>query len=147
MAVTALLLDINATSFVLVMARVAVVALVLLVSVARRPLTHPGPTPRLLRWALAVEVLVLVAVGVMLEAAVPNTLPWQLSRESSVLYGWVFVGLAVYYLYAVLRPNWEYAVGPLLGFLLYDLVLAGPLFSRFGSVAPEQVRASWSPPG
>ena len=81
----------------------------------------------------------LAGAGVLLLLKVPNTLPWNISSESSVLYGWVFLGLAFYYLYAVLHPQWIHALGPLLGFLVYDLVLFSPLFARFGSLQPEHV--------
>lgn len=97
------------------------------------------PTPRIVRLALILEVLVLAGAGLLLLLKVPTTLPWNLSPESSVLYGWVFLGLAFYYLYAVLRPQWIHALGPLLGFLVYDLVLFSPLFARFGSLQPEHV--------
>lgn len=98
------------------------------------------PTPRIVIYAFVVEVLVLAAAGILLTLKVPNTLPWNLSPESSVLYGWVFIGLAFYYLYAVLNPNWAHAQGPLLGFLAYDLVLFLPLFARFGNLQPEHMR-------
>lgn len=97
------------------------------------------PTPRIVRLAFILEVLVLAGAGLLLLLKVPNTLPWNLSPESSVLYGWVFLGLAFYYLYAVLRPQWIHALGPLLGFLVYDLVLFSPLFARFRSLQPEHV--------
>jgi len=97
------------------------------------------PTPRIVRLAFIAEVLVLAGAGLLLLLKVPNTLPWNLSPESSVLYGWVFLGLAFYYLYAILRPQWIHALGPLLGFLVYDLVLFSPLFARFGSLQPEHI--------
>ena len=96
-------------------------------------------TPRIVIYAFMAEVLVLAAAGILLILKVPNTLPWNLSPESSVLYGWVFLGLAFYYLYAVLNPKWTHAQGPLLGFLIYDLVLFSPLFARFGNLQPEHV--------
>ena len=97
------------------------------------------PTPQIVRFAFIAEVLVLAGAGILLLLKVPNTLPWNLSPESSVLYGWVFLGLAIYYLYAVLKPQWIHALGPLLGFLVYDLVLFSPLFARFGSLQPEHI--------
>jgi hypothetical protein len=97
-------------------------------------------TPRIVIYAFMAEVLVLAGAGILLILKVPNTLPWNLSPESSVLYGWVFLGLAFYYLYAVLSPKWTHAQGPLLGFLVYDLVLFSPLFARFGSLQPEHLR-------
>ena len=106
----------------------------------RNNMQDSQPTPRIVRLAFLLEVLVLAGAGLLLLLKVPNTLPWNLSPESSVLYGWVFLGLAIYYLYAVLKPQWIHALGPLLGFLVYDLVLFSPLFARFGSLQPEHVR-------
>jgi hypothetical protein len=96
-------------------------------------------TPQIVRLAFIAEVLVLAGAGVLLLLQVPNTLPWNLSSESSVLYGWVFLGLAFYYLYAVLKPHRIHALGPLLGFLVYDMVLFSPLFARFGNLQPEHI--------
>lgn len=106
----------------------------------RSTLPDSQPTPQIVRLAFIVEVIVLAGAGLLLLLKVPNTLPWNLSPESSVLYGWVFLGLAFYYLYAVLKPQWIHALGPLLGFLAYDLVLFSPLFARFGNLQPEHVR-------
>jgi hypothetical protein len=47
--------------------------------------------------------------------------------------------LAFYYLYALVRPQWIHALGPLLGFLVYDLVLAYPLFAHYGNLQPGQL--------
>ncbi|MCI0554160.1 MAG: hypothetical protein L0287_24685 [Anaerolineae bacterium] len=106
-----------------------------------RHLSHVDQsTPRIVIYAFIAEVLVLAGAGILLILKVPSTLPWNLSGESSVLYGWVFLGLAFYYLYAVLNPQWIHALGPLLGFLVYDLVLFSPLFARFGNLQPEHVR-------
>jgi hypothetical protein len=105
----------------------------------RNTVTESEPTPRIVRLAFIAEVLVLAGAGILLLLKVPNTLPWNLSPESSVLYGWVFLGLAFYYLYAILSPQWIHALGPLLGFLVYDLVLFSPLFARFGGLQPEHV--------
>lgn len=105
----------------------------------RNTVEDTRPTPRIVRLAFIVEVLVLAGAGLLLLLKVPNTLPWNLSPESSVLYGWVFLGLAFYYLYAVVKPQWIHAMGPLLGFLVYDLVLFSPLFARFSNLQPEHV--------
>jgi len=98
------------------------------------------PTPRIVRLVFVLEILVLAGAGVFLLWKVPNTLPWNLSPESSVLYGWVFLGLAFYYLYAILNPQWIHALGPLLGFSVYALILFSPLFARFGNLQPEHIR-------
>jgi hypothetical protein len=105
----------------------------------RRLAENSQPTPRIVIYAFIAEILVLAGAGILLILKVPNTLPWNLSPESSVLYGWVFLGLAFYYLYAVLNRQWIHALGPLLGFLVYDLVLFSPLFARFGNLQPGHV--------
>ena len=124
--------------FALVMILLAIVGAV--VFVRTRHLSEGNQaTPRIVIYAFIAEVLVLAGAGILLILKVPNTLPWNLSPESSVLYGWVFLGLAFYYLYAVLNRQWIHAIGPLLGFLVYDLVLFSPLFARFGNLQPEHV--------
>jgi hypothetical protein len=125
--------------FGLVMCALAALCLLVFL-VTRRYRLDDQPSPRPVRIAFAAEVLVLAGAGTLLAWKVPNTLPWRLSGESSILYGWVFLGLALYYLYAVLDPRWKQALGPLLGFLVYDLVLFGPLFARYGRVQPEHLR-------
>ena len=117
----------------------AAVACILLFVRTRRIVQEEQLTPRIVRLAFLVEILVLAGAGFLLLLKIPNTLPWNLSPESSVLYGWVFLGLAFYYLYAVLNPQWIHAIGPLLGFLVYDLVLFSPLFARFGNLQPEHI--------
>ena len=125
--------------FALVMGILAVTGGILFIR-TRHSIQDSQPTPRIVIYAFMAEVLVLAGAGILLILKVPNTLPWNLSPESSVLYGWVFLGLAFYYLYAVLNLKWIHAEGPLLGFLVYDLVLFSPLFARFGSLQPEHVR-------
>ena len=124
--------------FALFIGAIAVLCLFLFFR-TRHKAVDSQPTPRIVLLAFMVEVLVLAGAGLLLLLKVPNTLPWNLSGESSVLYGWVFLGLAFYYLYAVLKPQWVHALGPLLGFLAYDLVLFSPLFARFGDLQPEHV--------
>jgi hypothetical protein len=125
--------------FGVAMCLLAALGLTIFLNMRRSPLDSQ-PAPRIVRVAFAAEVLVLAGAGALLVLRVPNTLPWQLSGEASVLYGWVFLGLVCYYLYAVLDPRWKQALGPLLGFLVYDLVLFGPLFARYGAVQPEHLR-------
>jgi len=125
--------------FALVIGLAAVLCTILYVR-TRNTIQDDRPTPRIVRLAFLVEVVILAGAGLLLLLKVPNTLPWNLSPESSVLYGWVFLGLAFYYLYAILNPQWIHALGPLLGFLVYDLVLFQPLFARFGNLQPEHFR-------
>src|ERR1700752_9549 len=125
--------------FSLVMGVLAVLGGILFMQI-RRIAVERQSAPRIVIYGFLVEVLVLAGAGILLILKVPNTLPWNLSPESSVLYGWGFLGLSLYYLYAVLTPQWIHALGPLLGFLVYDLVLFSPLFARFGNLQPEHVR-------
>jgi hypothetical protein len=63
--------------------------------------------------------------------------PWAVKPDSSVLFGSIFVGDAFYFLYGLLHPRWHNALGQLLSFLAYDLVLIAPFLQLFGSVKPQ----------
>jgi hypothetical protein len=95
------------------------------------------PTPVLLRLAFALEALVLLGAGILLIMQFPNILPWQLSPRASILYGCIFTGLAFYNLYAVLNASWISAFGPLLGFLVTDVLLLVSWFTRAGELPSE----------
>ncbi|HMO27651.1 MAG TPA: hypothetical protein PKB10_15430, partial [Tepidisphaeraceae bacterium] len=58
-------------------------------------------------------------------------------KESVVIYGCAFLGACVYFGYALLRPVWGNAVGQLLAFLVYDLMLLVPFIRFFDEVKPE----------
>jgi hypothetical protein len=62
--------------------------------------------------------------------------PWDLSPDSSLIFGCIFLGDAFYFIYALLRPYWGNAFGQLLSFLAYDLVLIVPFLLLMGSVKP-----------
>lgn len=104
---------------------------------------NPGDTPDLrpmppaLRIPFAIEVGVLALVGLGLVFTIPNVLPWPLRPESSMMYGWVFLGLALYFGYTLVQRTWQHTCGQLLGFLAYDLVLLGPLLGHIPNVKPE----------
>ncbi len=68
----------------------------------------------------------------------PNILPWSVSKEASVVYGWIFLGASVYFIFAVIKPTWDYAAGPLVGFLAYDVILILPFIQRFSDVPQNQ---------
>ncbi len=102
----------------------------------RRPLDASVPMPRPVWWSFVVFVVALVYVSARLFLGIP-TLPWPLTPELSVLVGCMFLGAAAYFVYGLLRPSWANAGGQLAGFLMYDLVLIGPLLSRLPTIAPE----------
>ncbi len=124
--------------FALVSLSLALLCWVMFIWSRDQAITDPRPTPRWVRLAFVAEVAVLAGVGSALVLKIPNVLPWPLEPESSVMYGWVFLGQALYYAYALLNPEWHNARGQLLGFLAYDLVLIGPLLGRFANLQPEQ---------
>ena len=97
--------------------------------------TQPLPRPVQVSFIVFCGVLILVGGALVLKR--PRIFPWPLSPEQSVLYGWIFLGAASYFLYAVVRPNWGNAQGQLLGFLAYDLVLIVPFILHFATVAPD----------
>ena len=63
--------------------------------------------------------------------------PWALDPKSSVVFGCIFLGDAFYFLYGLFRPRWHNALGQLLSFLAYDLVLIFPFLALFKTVKPE----------
>jgi hypothetical protein len=81
--------------------------------------------------------LVLVAAGLALVLGADNVMPWPVSDESGRMFGFIFLGAASSYVYGAVRPMWGYVYAPLLGFLVYDLVLMPPLIDHFSDVAPE----------
>jgi hypothetical protein len=66
------------------------------------------------------------------------TMPWPISTNESVVYGWMFLGAAAYFAYALVYPAWGNTGGQLAGFLAYDLVLIFPFIARLGSNIPPQ---------
>ncbi|MBI5651337.1 MAG: hypothetical protein HZC40_12990 [Chloroflexi bacterium] len=106
---------------------------------ARRfPFRDQRAMPRVVRLSFAVFALVLIGVGGAMALKTPNIFPWAISAEVSVIYGWIFLGAACYFLYAIFNPQWDNARGQLLGFLAYDLVLIIPFLAHFANVRPEQ---------
>ncbi len=97
---------------------------------------QPLPVP--VRISFGLFIVMLVFFGVALILQVPNVFPWKLSGQSSVLFGWIFVGSACTFVPALIRPMWHFACGHLIGFLAYDLVLIVPFLLHLSNVIPEQ---------
>jgi hypothetical protein len=95
------------------------------------------PTPLLVRISFGVFVFALLSAGMALLLRAPNVFPWPLNPDSSVLFGWIFIGDAFYFLYGLVYPRWHNARGQLWSFLAYDLVLLPPLLALTTSVKPE----------
>lgn len=103
----------------------------------RIPIEKSPPVPGLVRWSFGVFIAALLLVSVRLIAKVPNSIPWKITPDLSVVIGWMFLGAAMYFVYGVVRPSWRNAAGQLAGFLAYDLVLIIPFITHLPTVAPE----------
>lgn len=114
---------------------VAMVAVLLLVVSQRAEWDDDRPTPIPVRIAFGIFGLTLVAVGTALVLR-QDVFPWPLDRDTSIVYGLIFLGAAVYFAYGLRCPVWGNAKGQLVGFLAYDLVLVVP-FVRLWFVSPS----------
>ena len=115
----------------------ALANLAVVMLVCRMPVASQQVLPRLVRWSFATFALTLLIVGIALIRVVPAILPWDITPEGSITYGWIFLGAATYFAYGVARPRWGNAIGPLLGFLAYDLILIVPFVQHFSTVQPH----------
>jgi heme/copper-type cytochrome/quinol oxidase subunit 4 len=105
----------------------------------RIPFYQTQPTPRPVRIAFGIFIVALILVGSALVLKTDGIMPWSLTDDASVLYGWFFIGAAVYFLYGLRHPVWGNAGGQLSGFLMYDLVLIVPFLLHFSNVRPNLV--------
>jgi hypothetical protein len=104
----------------------------------RIPLSDSRPTPRLVRVSFGIFVAALILSGSALIFRAP-IFPWDLNPDSSVIFGCIFLGDAFYFLHGLLVPRWHNALGQLLSFLAYDLVLIIPFVLLLGTVKPEHL--------
>ena len=100
------------------------------------PINDSRPTPKLVRVSFGIFIAALFLAGGALIFKAP-IFPWELNPDSSVIFGCIFLGDAFYFLYSLLYPRWHNALGQLLSFLAYDLVLIGPFFLLFKTVKSE----------
>lgn len=105
----------------------------------RAPFRDTRPMPRPVRLAFAVFAALLVFVALRLILVLPNTFPWPLGAENSLIYGFIFLGASVYFLYGLRFPVWGNAAGQMAGFLAYDLVLIVPFLRHFATVQPTML--------
>jgi hypothetical protein len=95
--------------------------------------TDPRPMPWGLRICFMIFVAALLAVGGALVTQQKGIFPWPLSTGTSAVFGWMFLGDAFYFLYALFRPRWVNAAPQLWSFLAYDLVLIPPFINLLGA--------------
>ncbi len=102
----------------------------------RVPMQDSRRAPLPVRISFVIFIIMLVFAGVSLVMKSPNIFPWALRPESSVTFGWAFLGAACYFAYSLLSPRWDNTGGQLLGFLGYDLILIVPFLRHFANVPP-----------
>ena len=110
----------------------------LLVWSRRHPIRDPRPTPPFVRISFGLFVAALLIAGIALLLRMPNVMPWPLKPDSSIMFGWIFIGDAFYFLYALLYPRWHNARAQLWSFLAYDVILLPPLLEFTSTVRPER---------
>lgn len=101
----------------------------------RIPLLNSIPTPALVKVSFGIFIAALILAGGALILGA-QIFPWELNPDSAVIFGCIFLGDAFYFLYGLLRPQWNNACGQLLSFLAYDLVLIVPFIGLFPAVKP-----------
>lgn len=101
------------------------------------PLKETRPMPKLVKVSFWIFIVSLFLAGGALILQIP-IFPWPLNPDTSVIFGCIFLGDAFYFLYGMFRPNWHNALGQLLSFLAYDLVLIIPFIRLLDTVQPER---------
>jgi hypothetical protein len=109
----------------------AMVAIAIFRAAHAWPIRDRTPAPRLVRFAFAVFVAVLLAVAGSLILRIKGVFPWDLPSGTGALVGVMFLGAAAYFAYGFWRNAWAHAGGQLIGFLAYDAVLAIPYLEAF----------------
>ncbi len=125
--------------FIVISIVMVVLCAFLVVYSQRAQFSDTRPIPILLWISFIVFAALLLLTAIALIARRPNTFPWPLSAENSVMYGWIFLGAMCYFLYALIFPASSNVRGQLLGFLAYDIVLIVPFVAHFQTVAPEMM--------
>lgn len=119
-------------------AALAVISIVMIALARRVPWRDTRVSPLPVRIAFGVFALWLVVAGASLVAQL-QIFPWTLDADASVVYGLMFLGASVYFLYGVLVPVWSNAKGQLIGFLAYDLVLLVPYVRLWPTAGAQQL--------
>jgi hypothetical protein len=103
----------------------------------RHPIRDKRPASKVLRGLFVVFSGLLIFAAVQLMRQSPTIFPWPLEPDTEVMFGWLFLGSAIYFTYGLLRPSWHNMRGQLLAFLAYDLILIPPYTYLFPMVQPE----------
>lgn len=106
----------------------------LFVRVRCYPIRDARPLPAPVRVAFVLYSALLAIVGLAILFRVANIFPLSLSPIGDASIGSFFVGAACYFVYALRRPVWGNAAGPMWAFLAYDAMLIVPFLLQFGHV-------------
>lgn len=98
--------------------------------------------PSLLRFSFGLFFIALVIVGISLVLRLPHIFPWPLKPQTSIVFGWIYLGAAVYFLYGLIYPVWGNVKGQLAGFLVYDLLLIGPFIQHLTNTVKSEHQLS-----
>ena len=85
-----------------------------------------GPMPSVVRAAFLIFFVTLSVGTAMLLMPATIVFPWPLQPATSRAFGCMFLASTIYFFDGWRRPSWSHAIGQLLGFLVYDLVLIIP---------------------
>lgn len=83
---------------------IAALAVTTLVSL-KSAVPDKRPVPRALRFFFCLFALLVLVCGIALLFGIPGILPWNLAEPTSLLIGWIFVGLSAEYAYVALRGD------------------------------------------
>ncbi|GAB4511696.1 MAG: hypothetical protein OHK0046_10130 [Anaerolineae bacterium] len=124
--------------FALAAAFTALVGVGIVLWSRRYPIRDTRPLPALVRWSFIVFVIALLYVGGSLVRKNLSILPWTITQDGAVIYGWMYLGAAAYFTYTLIRPVWHNAAGQLAGFLAYDLVLIIPFLQLLPDISDSR---------
>lgn len=103
---------------------IALIGALVFIWAQRRPDDDPAPAPRPVLISYGVFVVLFVFAGMALIMRESGILPWRLRAGfSSVLLGWIFVGDAFYFLYALIFPHWRNARAQLWSLLAFVVLM------------------------
>lgn len=107
----------------------------------RGSLPGDNPVSPVIRWAFLAFSILLFYFGLQLILNKPFVFPIPLSNDMQDIYGWFFLGSFAYFLYGAWKPSRFNAIGPMLSFLVYDLLLIPP-YLNYAMTVPADYRVS-----
>jgi hypothetical protein len=94
-----------------------------------------------IRWAFLIFSILLFFFGLGLVQNKANIFPLALTPDMQDIYGWFFLGSCIYFFYGFLKPTRYNVTGPMLSFLIYDLLLIPP-YLKYTADVPSELQTS-----